>query len=195
MSWPSVARRCPHEHCSPHRRFVVAPVRGEPPRSGVAADAGTACRALSPHGDCDDADAIHALIVEHLAEGHLLPRDATRSPIARASIRRGRRRTDRVVGCADLAPLSRRSRKCGRWWSADGARSCGVGRRLVDELRRARGAAGFETLCAFTHAPGYFVQLGFSIVPHVWLPEKIDADCRTCAQFRQLRPVRGDAAA
>ncbi len=60
----------------------------------------------------------------------------------------------------------------------DGARSCGVGRQLVDELDDARAAAGFETLCAFTHAPGYFVQLGFSIVPHEWLPEKIETDCR-----------------
>ena len=31
---------------------------------------------------------------------------------------------------------------------------------------------------------GYFVQLGFSIVPHTWVPEKIEADCRTCSQFR-----------
>jgi hypothetical protein len=26
--------------------------------------------------------------------------------------------------------------------------------------------------------------MGFSIVPHPWLPEKISADCRTCALFR-----------
>jgi len=45
-------------------------------------------------------------------------------------------------------------------------------------------AAGFETLCAFTHSPEYFVRMGFSIVPHTWLPEKIETDCRSCAQFR-----------
>jgi len=65
------------------------------------------------------------------------------------------------------------------------ARSRGICRRMVQELERRALSAGFETLCAFTHAPGYFVRLGFSIVPHVWLPEKIEADCRTCAQFRQ----------
>ena len=45
--------------------------------------------------------------------------------------------------------------------------------------------AGFEKLCAFTHAPSYFVQLGFSMVPHVWLPEKIETDCHSCPHFRR----------
>ena len=27
--------------------------------------------------------------------------------------------------------------------------------------------------------------MGFSIVPHTWLPEKIMADCRNCALFRR----------
>jgi hypothetical protein len=27
--------------------------------------------------------------------------------------------------------------------------------------------------------------MGFSIVPHVWLPEKIDTDCKSCVHFRQ----------
>ena len=44
--------------------------------------------------------------------------------------------------------------------------------------------AGFRTLCAFTSARGFFVQMGFSLVPHSWLPEKIQADCRACARFR-----------
>jgi len=66
-----------------------------------------------------------------------------------------------------------------------GVRSCGIGRRLLRELERRALVSDFESLTAFTHTPGYFVQLGFSIVPHTWVPEKIEADCRTCAQFRQ----------
>jgi N-acetylglutamate synthase-like GNAT family acetyltransferase len=27
--------------------------------------------------------------------------------------------------------------------------------------------------------------MGFSIVPHTWLPEKIMADCRNCPLFRR----------
>ena len=42
----------------------------------------------------------------------------------------------------------------------------------------------YGSLCAFTHEPGYFVRLGFSLVPHAWLPEKIAVDCAGCALFR-----------
>ena len=35
------------------------------------------------------------------------------------------------------------------------------------------------------HAPGYFIHMGFSIVPHLWLAEKVFADCVKCPQFRQ----------
>jgi N-acetylglutamate synthase-like GNAT family acetyltransferase len=65
------------------------------------------------------------------------------------------------------------------------ARGCGVGRKIVNELIRRATAAGFEKICAFTHSPGYFVHLGFSIVPHAWLPEKIVTDCHACSQFRR----------
>jgi amino-acid N-acetyltransferase len=130
-----------------------------------------------------DADAIHALITRHLAEGRLLPR--RREEIAVHTSRfvvalDG----DRVVGCADLAPLSRSVAEVRSLVVTDSARSLGLGRRMVDELIRRATEAGFEKLCAFTHSPAYFIEIGFSIVPHVWLPEKIDADCRTCPQFR-----------
>ncbi|HET9362525.1 MAG TPA: GNAT family N-acetyltransferase [Vicinamibacterales bacterium] len=131
-----------------------------------------------------DADAIHRLISEHLAEGRLLPRsrDEIRSRVHRfivASDEAG------IVACADLAPLSRRVAEVRSLVVADEARSRGICRRLVQELERRALAAGFATLCAFTHAPGYFVKMGFSVVPHTWLPEKIEADCRACAQFRR----------
>jgi amino-acid N-acetyltransferase len=131
-----------------------------------------------------DVDAIHRLVSNHVTEGRLLPR--SREEIA-ARIGRFIVAVDngRVVGCADLAPLSRRVAEVRSLVVTGGARSCGIGRRLVRELEKRALVSGFESLTAFTHAPGYFVQLGFSIVPHTWVPEKIEADCRTCAQFRQ----------
>jgi amino-acid N-acetyltransferase len=92
---------------------------------------------------------------------------------------------DGIVACADLAPLSRRVAEVRSLVVADEARLRGIGRRLVLELEQRALAAGFEMLCAFTHAPGYFVRLGFSLVPHTWLPEKIETDCRHCPQFRR----------
>jgi len=131
-----------------------------------------------------DADAIHTLIADHLAEGHLLPRErgevfvhVSRFVVACDG--------DRVVACADLAPLGRSVAEVRSLVVSEDARSIGAGRRLVDELVRRASAAGFDTLCAFTHAAAYFVHMGFSIVPHIWLPEKIETDCRTCVEFRR----------
>src|SRR5439155_17853190 len=64
-------------------------------------------------------------------------------------------------------------------------RGRGIGTMLVLELRRRARLEGFEKVCAFTHEPGYFIQMGFSIVPHLWLPEKIFADCVKCRHFRR----------
>jgi len=130
------------------------------------------------------AEAIHTLIVSHLADGHLLPRE-----LGEIGVHTGRfvvaLEGDRVVACAELAPLSRSVAEVRSLVVDSAARSTGVGGRIVDELLRRAAVAGYEKLCAFTHTPGYFVRMGFSIVPHVWLPEKIMTDCHACPQFRQ----------
>jgi N-acetylglutamate synthase-like GNAT family acetyltransferase len=131
-----------------------------------------------------DAEAIHELIEEHLEEGNLLPRDPDEILLHARRFVVGSD-GERVVACADLAPLSRRVAEVRSLVVSEEARSLGAGRTIVDDLIRRAEAAGFEKLCAFTHAPGYFVQLGFSMVPHVWLPEKIESTCRACEQFRR----------
>ena len=143
-----------------------------------------------------EAGAIHSLIVEHLAEGHLLPRELEEIAVHAhrfvVAVHDGE-----VVACAELAPLSRevaevRSAVVGRGW-----RNAGLGTQILDELVHRARIDGFEKLCAFTHAPAYFVHRGFSIVPHVWLPEKILTNCHSCALFRRcgqyavVRPLRG----
>ena len=55
---------------------------------------------------------------------------------------------------------------------------------MVDELGRRARRDGFERLCAFAHDARFFVGLGFSIVPHTWVPEKIAHDCAACPLFR-----------
>jgi N-acetylglutamate synthase-like GNAT family acetyltransferase len=131
-----------------------------------------------------EAGAIHELIADHVAEGHLLPRG--RDEVALHAQRfvvalDGRR----VVACADLAPLSRTVAEVRSLVVSSAARSNGIGRRLIDDLVGRAAAAGFVRLCAFTHSPAYFVAMGFSIVPHAWLPEKIEVDCRSCGEFRR----------
>jgi len=135
-------------------------------------------------GDQSNARRLHALITANLEEGHLLPRTlkelvvhAERFTIAV----KGRR----IVGCAELAPLSPSVAEVRSLAVDASARGAGVGTQIVEELRRRARREGFEKLCAFTHAPGYFIQMGFSIVPHTWLLEKVFTDCLKCPHFRR----------
>lgn len=131
-----------------------------------------------------DAPAIHALIAEHLDEGHLLPRtlDEVTAHAHRFIVAAD---GTRMLACGELAPLSRAIGEVRSLVVTRDARRLGLGAEIVDELVQNATAAGFDNLCAFTHAPSYFVRLGFSIVPHAWLPEKIVTDCHSCPRFRQ----------
>jgi amino-acid N-acetyltransferase len=137
---------------------------------------------------------IHAIISANLVEGHLLPR--TLSEITVHADRfvvalKGRK----VVGCAELAPLSPQVAEVRSLAVDASARKSGVGTMLVEELRQRARRDGYDKLCAFTHAPAYFIQMGFSIVPHLWLSEKIFTDCvkcpifRRCGQFAMVLPL------
>jgi amino-acid N-acetyltransferase len=132
----------------------------------------------------DDAAGIHALIAKYQAAGHLRPRSA--DEIARRANRfvvvvdEGE-----IAGCAELAPLSGSVAEVRSLVVDDHLRGLGYGRRLVDWLVREARAQGFVSICAFTHEPSYFSRLGFSLVPHAWLPEKIAVDCAACPLFRR----------
>jgi amino-acid N-acetyltransferase len=134
--------------------------------------------------DAGQARKVHALIAANRDEGRLLPR--TLAEIEQHAHRfvvamRGRR----IVGCAELAPLSPQVAEVRSLAVDAAARGAGAGSLLVAELRARARRAGFEKLCAFTHAPAYFSRMGFSIVPHLWLSEKVFTDCVKCPLFRR----------
>jgi amino-acid N-acetyltransferase len=144
----------------------------------------TRARVTLRSADAADAKKLHAIITTNLEEGHLLPRT-----LSELTVRAGRFvvaiRGRKVVGCAELAPLSAHVAEVRSLAVDKSARGGRVGVMIVDELRRRARREGFEKLCAFTHAPSYFIQMGFSIVPHLWLTEKIYTDCVKCPHFRQ----------
>src|SRR3954465_3696224 len=135
-------------------------------------------------GETADARRLHALITAAQAEGHLLPRT-----LAEVTLHASRFvvavRSRKIVGCAELAPLSPQVAEVRSLVVDPSARRLGVGGIIVEELRAGARREGFDKLSAFTHAPGYFMPMGFSIVPHLWLPEKIFTDCVKCPQFRR----------
>jgi len=140
-------------------------------------------------GRVADVPAIARLIQANLAAGHLLPR-SIEDLTSRAerflvvTIRDEASGNDDVVGCAELAPLSRAVAEVRSLVVDERCRGRGLGSRLVEELRSWARRDGFSTLCAFTHHPAHFIRLGFSMVPHPWLPEKLTTDCHACPKFR-----------
>ena len=176
----------------PVSKLVVAGLSR--PKAHMKADMTKRRKPLLRTADVSEAPKLHALISANLEEGHLLPRTpgeltvhATRFVVAV--------RARRIVGCADLAALSPHVAEVRSLAVAANERGSGVGVMIVDELRRRARREGFEKLCAFTHAPAYFIHMGFSIVPHSWLLEKIFTDClkcphfRTCGQYAMVVPL------
>jgi amino-acid N-acetyltransferase len=132
-----------------------------------------------------DTKKIHELIQRNQQAGHLLPRQLSElvAHVDRFLVCVDGRGA--VIACAELAPLSSTIAEIRSLVVAEKRRSEGLGQRLVHELKTRATAAGYDDLCVFAHQPGYFARLGFSIVPHTWLPEKIMADCRSCPLFRK----------
>jgi amino-acid N-acetyltransferase len=131
-----------------------------------------------------DASAIHYLVTANVETGHLLPRpiDEIVERIARFVVAE---LDGDVVGCAELARLSPSVAEVRSLVVAESLRGQRIGTRLVSELAARATSAGYATLCAFSHDPAHFVKLGFTIVPHIWMPEKIAHDCTGCALFRR----------
>ena len=131
-----------------------------------------------------DVPAILHLIEDHLHEGHLLPR--RREDIA-AEVDQFvvATRDDVVVGCAELVHLAPDVAEIRSLVVSEDVQGRGLGRALVQALLTTAKNGPFRRLCAFTHAPAFFVRLGFSIVPHLEVPEKVFTDCVGCPLFRR----------
>ena len=176
-------------------RVVVDNGPGKRRRSGPAKPTTTLRVAIA-----GDAPALHALIAAHLEEGRLLPRSlgeladhAHRFVVAIQSDKTVAQsdksvaqsdQVDRIVGCAELAPLSKAVAEVRSLVVSHDARQSGLGHRMVEELGRRARREGFARLCAFAHDARFFVRMGFAIVPHTWVAEKIAHDCHACPLFR-----------
>ena len=133
----------------------------------------------------NDARKIHELIQRNQQVGHLLPRQLSELTTRIDRFVVGVDGRGSIVACGELAPLSSSVAEIRSLVVSEKQRGRGLGRRIVEELKLRARTAGYDDLCVFAHQPAYFAHMGFSIVPHTWLPEKIMADCRNCALFRR----------
>ena len=152
-------------------------------RRGTRDPAPTTMAEIRPAGR-PDAPAISRLVTTNVGLGHLLPR--TPEEIGRHVFRfLVATLNGTVLGCGELAPLNERLSEIRSLVVAAGSRGAGIGTAVLAALVAGARRQGVPRLCAFTHVPHPFVALGFSIVPHTWLPEKIMADCQRCEWFRR----------
>lgn len=165
-------------------RVVVDNGPGQKPRASSARSLKSARPEIALRSAvAADAPALHALIASHLEEGRLLPRTLEELTVHAPRFVVGTV-GDRVVGCAELAPLSPAVAEVRSLVVSQEARRLGVGVRMVEALSTRARLEGYTRLCAFAHEPAFFVHRGFSIVPHTWVPEKIAHDCFSCPLFR-----------
>ena len=134
--------------------------------------------------EADEASALFRLISDNLETGHLLPRPLGEVVlhVPRFHVAVG---STGVVGCAELARLGPRMAEVRSLVVRDDYRGHGLGRRLIADLVEAARRQKYPKVCAFAHDPRAFIRLGFSIVPHPWIPEKISTDCHSCIWFRR----------
>jgi amino-acid N-acetyltransferase len=132
-----------------------------------------------------DARRIHELIQRNQQAGHLLPRELSELEARIDRFVVGVDGRGAIIACGELAPLSSSLAEIRSLVVGETRRGEGLGGHIVQELRSRAQAAGYSDLCVFAHQPAYFAHMGFSIVPHTWLPEKILADCRSCPLFRK----------
>ena len=147
---------------------------------GNEASVGVSIRAA----ESADAAAISALVAANVGLGHLLPRtaDEIAHHVSRFLVAG---RNGRVVGCGELAPLGPKLVEVRSLVVASESRGGGVGTAILTALVADAQRQKIPRLCAFTHVQHRFGALGFSIVPHTWLPEKIANDCQGCKWFRR----------
>ena len=153
--------------------------------SAAGAAAGSAAVAIRPAG-ADEAPILFQLITDNLEIGHLLPRPLGEVVlhVPRFLVAAG---PDGIAGCAELAQLGPRVAEVRSLVVSEAHRRHGIGRLLLGAIVARAREQGYPRLCAFTHDPRPFIRIGFSIVPHQWVPEKIATDCHSCIWFRRCR--------
>jgi N-acetylglutamate synthase-like GNAT family acetyltransferase len=131
-----------------------------------------------------DVDAIDRLVAANVGPGMLLPRSSA-DILRHVSRFLVATRGGEVIGCGELAPLSKTMSEVRSLVVVAAERGGGIGSRLLAAVVAGGRRQGAARVCAFTHVPRAFVAQGFSIVPHTWLPEKIMTDCQACEWFRR----------
>ncbi len=90
----------------------------------------------------------------------------------------------RLVGCGALHFYSPTMGEIRSLAVAEGAKTHGVGRRIVETLLSEAGSYSLDAVFAFTYVPEFFRKLAFQEVERGALPLKAWKDCLRCPKFQ-----------
>jgi len=134
------------------------------------------------HARVPDAAAIHDLINHYAERGQMLHRslEAIYEMLREFVVAE---EDGRIVGCAavdifwsDLAEVKSLA-------VAEGRRSRGIGRMLVEAAEGDARKLGIKKLFALTYEKGFFLSRGFTLIDRDTLPEKVWRECIACPKF------------
>jgi amino-acid N-acetyltransferase len=137
-----------------------------------------------------DVKAIHGLIAEQAANGHLLPRAI--------SDLYGRFRDfivfreedeDEIVGCGSLHVVWEDLAEIKSLAVTPAREGRGVGTELIEHLLQDARDIEVTRVFVLTYRPGLFERLGFTRMDKSRLPHKIWADCIGCTKFPECDEI------
>jgi len=138
--------------------------------------------------DPSDAAEIHALLERYVAPGMLIPR--TLKQVYR-SIRDFVVVIDRgvIVGCGALRIYTAELAEVGALAVSEEYRGTGLGKRVVETLVHDARALGLRRVFALTMEERFFHRCGFETTLISEFPEKVAADCATCARRQSCNEI------
>jgi amino-acid N-acetyltransferase len=128
-----------------------------------------------------DAACIHALLERFVGVGLLLPRSEAQVLDAIADFIVAVE-GDRVVGSVALRSYSPQLAEIGALAVADELQGTGLGCRLVEAAVQEARSRGVRCVFALTMQVGFFHRLGFATAELAQFPQKLAADCASCAR-------------
>jgi amino-acid N-acetyltransferase len=152
---------------------------GRPALTVVRAAGGIALRRAAPA----DAVHVHTLLQRFVERQILLPRtlEQVTGSIADFVVAT---EDGRVVGSAALRRYSVDLAEVVALAVAEQLHGAGIGRRLVEALLAQARAAGVRRAFALTTEAAFFHRLGFATTTIAEFPQKVAADCSSCARRR-----------
>lgn len=136
-----------------------------------------------------DVEEMHRLINYYANRNLMLPRTKLQLYEALRAFTVAVNGADKLVGCGALHFYGPEIAEIRSLAVAEAAQGGGIGRRIVEALIEEARDYGIKRVFAFTLSPEFFSKLGFVVVPHTELPEKVFLECLVCPKRHNCNEI------